>query len=441
MQYCKQRLLGFTLLILALAAGRSPAHEPDLLSGAAARIEKYRKADATVEVVDAAGRPVAGAQIAVTQTRHAFLFGCNLFQFGRFRDPREEEIYRRRFRELLNYATLPFYWPTYEPQRGVTQHARIEAMASWCQQHGIVTKGHPLAWNYADPSWLPDDPDEVWQLQLARITDCVTRMKGRVDIWDVVNEATHFERDSFRQRAPKMTRMWEKVGRIEMVDACFRRARAANPGATLLINDYRTDPAYAKLMEQWTAAAGARRFDVVGIQSHMHGGVWSNAKIWEVCTRFSRFDVPLHFTETTILSGKLGWKAADAGQSWPSTPAGERRQAEDVTRFYTLLFSHPAVTAITWWDLADRNAWQHAPAGLIRNDLSPKPAYNRLLDLIKKQWWTHTELRTDAAGRADFRGFLGDYQLCLRTANGREVKVSATLSKDAVNTIRIALAN
>jgi endo-1,4-beta-xylanase len=442
MPYPIQRLLMSLMLIIAapaLTAGEPVVGEANLFVNAAARIEKYRKADAFIRVVDAAGRPVAGVQVAAEQTRHAFLFGCNLFQFGRFQDAREEAIYRQRFSALCNYATLPFYWPTYEPQRGATQHARVEAMADWCQQHAIATKGHPLAWNYADPSWLPDDPDEVWRLQLDRITDCVTRMKGRIDCWDVVNEATHFERDNLRQRAPKMTRMWEKVGRIELVDACFRRARTANPGATLLINDYRVDPAYVQLIEQWTARAGRQPFDVIGIQSHMHGGVWSHAKIWEVCQRFARFGVPLHFTETTVLSGKLGWKAAEAGQSWPSTPEGERRQAEDVARFYTMLFSHPAVTAITWWDLSDRNAWQRAPAGLLRRDLSPKPAYDRLLDLVKKQWWTRVELQTDAEGHARFRGFLGDYLLRVRDAKGREVEVSATLRKGSVNAIRMPL--
>ncbi|GAF86444.1 unnamed protein product, partial [marine sediment metagenome] len=179
----------------------------------------------------------------------------------------------------------------------------------------------------------------------------------------------------------------------------------------------------------------------IGIQSHMHGGVWSNAKIWEVCQRFARFNSPLHFTETTVLSGKLGWQLARSDQPWSSTPEGERRQAEDVVRFYTMLFSHPAVTAITWWDLSDRNAWQRAPAGLLRSDLSPKPAYDRLLDLVKKQWWTRVQFRTDAQGHARFRGFLGDYVLRVHDANGREVEVSATLRKDSANAIPIPLAD
>ena len=48
-----------------------------------------------------------------------------------------------------------------------------------------------------------------------------------------------------------------------------------------------------------------------------------------------------------------------------TTEQGERWHADEVERFYTMLFSHPAVTAITWWDFADRNAWQSAPAGFL----------------------------------------------------------------------------
>ena len=45
-------------------------------------------------------------------------------------------------------------------------------------------------------------------------------------------------------------------------------------------------------------------------------------------------------------------------------------QAEHVAEFYTVLFSHPAVEAITWWDFTDQDAWQQAPAGLVRSDMS-----------------------------------------------------------------------
>src|SRR5262249_23731700 len=149
-----------------------------------------------------------------------------------------------------------------------------------------------------------------------------------------------------------------------------------------------------------------------------HRGTWSNARTWEVCERFARFGVPLHFSETTILSGEPGWERARGGQAWPSTAAGEKRQAGEGERFYTMLVSHPAGASITWWDLSHRGAWQGAPAGLLRGDMSPKPAYERLHRLIRQRWWTHTTVRTGKTGVATCRAFLGEYRITVTTERG-----------------------
>lgn len=437
-----------TALILAIAAGlASPGScaemsDAELLAGADARIEQRRKADATVQVVDASGNPVAGAKVGIEQTRHAFLFGCNIFCWGRLNDPARESAYRQQFAELLNYATLPFYWPNHEPRRGEPQHSRAEQVAHWCRQQGILTKGHPLAWNFADPAWLPDDLDEIRRLQMARIDDCVSRFAGLIDRWDVVNEATHFEREEFaKRRAPKMSAMWQKTGRIEFARECFAHARKANPKAILVINDYRTDKAYERVVEQLADAEGRRMYDVIGIQSHMHGGAWPSRQIWDVCQRFARFGVPLHFTETTILSGERKWDDRPRG-AWPSTPDGEAYQAREVARFYTMLFSHPTVQAITWWDFSDAQAWKGAPAGLVRRDMSPKPAYQELMKLVKGKWWTRAAAETDAGGNAAFRGFLGEYAVTVGVPGNDPLRQQFRLAPGAKNvwTVRLPVA-
>lgn len=432
-------LLPVGVLLAALAgAPRSAAapSEAELLAGAPQRIEKYRKADATIQVLDAAGKPLAGAKVQVRQVRHEFLFGSNIFYFARPArpddDPKLLQAYLTHYEGLLNYATLPFYWPSYERERGRPQHAMMAKAARWCKDHHIATKGHPLAWNYSDARWFPSDPDELFRLQVARVGDCVKRFRGLIDMWDVVNEATHYDRaDLANRRAPKLTAAWKKVGQIEFTKACFHAARQASPDATLLINDYRTDPAYEKVIRQLTGARGKGLYDVIGIQSHMHGGAWPTRKIWDVCERFAKFGVPLHFTETTILSGKRTWQGK-RGQ-WPSTPEGEAYQAREVVRFYTMLFSHPAVEAVTWWDFSDTRAWKGAPAGFLRADMTPKPAYHALKKLIKTDWWTTTTLTTGAKGQATFRGFRGDYELIV-TAPGRTRKAAKrTLAKGKPN--------
>jgi len=431
-------ILGIPCLIAVVTLGLSSAlcaenSDEELFAAADARIQKHRTSDAVISVVDSRGQGVPGARLSVEQTRHAFLFGCNIYMWGRFSDEQSEAAYREHFAKLLNYATLGFYWSSYERRRGEPRHEYTEKVARWCKQKGITTKGHPLAWNHADPAWLPDDLDEIRRLQMARTEDCVSRFSGLIDRWDVVNEATHFDRETFvRQQAPKHSAMWSKVGQMEFTRECFAYARKAGPQATLLINDYRTDPAYERVIEQLVDAEGNRMYDVIGIQSHMHGGAWPDEKIWEVCGRFARFGVPLHFTETTILSGQRRWKEA-RGTPWPSTPEGEAYQAREVVRFYTMLFSHPAVEAITWWDFADRGAWKGAPAGFLREDMTPKPAYHELLKLIKGKWWTSRELKTGADGTARLRGFLGDYRLTVTVEGKKPVTKRLSLEKDQEN--------
>jgi len=429
----RNSLRALIVLLLPWSAQAAELPEAELLAGADARIEKHRKADATVSVLDTSGKPVQGATIVVEQTRHAFLFGSNIFMWGRCGDEKLEAAYRERFAELLNYATLPFYWASYERRQGEPIHAYVEEVAGWCKEHGIACKGHPLAWNSADPPWLPDDLEEIRRLQMARIEDCVSHFRGLIDRWDVVNEATHFDRDEFvRHRAPKHSAMWAKVGQMEFTRQCFLHARKAGPHATLLINDYRTDPAYERVIEQLVDGDGKPMYDVIGIQSHMHGGAWPTGKIWEVCERFARFGVPLHFTETTILSGDRTWDKP-RGADWRSTPEGEVYQAEHVVRFYTMLFSHPAVEAITWWDFADLGSWKNAPAGFLRRDMSPKQSYFELFKLIKDKWWTRTRLETGEDGTAGFRGFLGEYRIMVTSAGKKQAEATFPLKRDAEN--------
>ncbi len=394
-----------------------------ILGKADARIERHRKGNAVLKLLGADGKPLASnLAVKIEQTRHKFLFGCNIFKLRKCRTPEDNAAYEKYFDELLNFATLPFYWWNYERQQGKVDDERTDEIVRWCKDHNLTTKGHPLAWNYVDPRWLADDPEAAMKAQLKRIGRCVRRFKNDIDIWDVVNEATHYDREHVKENAPILTEAISKMGVGNYIREAFKVAREANPDATLLINDYKTDRDYEKkVISELVDRRGKPLYDVVGIQSHMHNGCWTAQKTWDVCERFARFGKPLHFTEATLVSGEQGWdlrnKRRDQDFQWVSTEEGEQRQARDVAEFYRILFSHPAVEAITWWDFTDQNAWQGAPAGFLRDDMTPKPAYEELKRLIKGQWWTRTQATVDSEGMARFRGFFGDYEVTARVGS------------------------
>ena len=389
--------------------------EGEILGQAEARIRKYRTGDAHLRLLGTDGKPIRkGIPVRIEQTGHSFLFGANVFMLNRCKTPADNAAYEKEFSALLNYATLPFYWWEYEPQPGHPNYADTERLAAWCAAHDIVMKGHPLAWNEGQPSWMPADLAEAMRLQMQRIADIVGRFKGEIGIWDVVNEATDFDRDSTRKGGPTLTAAIRQMGVRDYLRTAFAQAGQANPEATLVINDYVTSEDYLqKVIAHLEVDSGPPLFDVIGIQCHQHRKAWSAEETWQICERFATTGKPLHFTEATILSGQQGWELRKENPQldWTSTAEGERRQERDVVRFYTVLFSHPAVQAITWWDLSDQGAWQGAPAGLLRADMTPKPAYEALLKLIKGKWRTQTEASVSRQGRAQFHGFYGEYRV------------------------------
>jgi GH35 family endo-1,4-beta-xylanase len=234
-----------------------------------------------------------------------------------------------------------------------------------------------------------------------------------------------------------LTRVARRIGRVGVVTATFEAARAADPGARLLLNDFDLSPAYEELIEACLDAGAP--IDAIGLQTHMHQGWWGIDRTLEVIERFARFGLPLRFTETTIVSGDLmPSEIVDLNDhqvdDWPTTPEGEARQADEVEAHYRTLFGHPAVDAVVWWDFVD-GAWLNAPSGLVRADGSPKPAWDRLRDLIMGDWWTPpTDLVSDADGRVRWRGTLGDYRV---EVGGREAIVRLDRPSAAEGEVRL----
>jgi endo-1,4-beta-xylanase len=409
---------------------RSPAPDPTLA---------HRTAETTLTVLGPDGAPLADADVVVRQTRHAFGFGNIGFEFiplanDELTDGAEEaggplalgaaegtRLSRAASQHLadlwldvFNVATLPFYWGRFEPERGRPDTERLRRTAQWFVDRGVPVKGHPLMWHTVQPDWLLGLPtDEVERLQRERIRREVGDFAGLVDTWDAINEVVIMP--VFANGENAITPLARERGRIATVRLAFEEARAANPSATLLLNDFDMSTAYECLIEG-VLEAGIQ-VDVLGLQSHMHQGYWGEEKTLEVLDRFARFGLPIHLTESTLLSGHLmPAELEDLNDyqipSWPSTPDGEARQADEVVRHYRTLASHPSVQAVTYWGLSDVDSWLGAPGGFVRADGTPKPSYDALRGLVKEEWWlAPTTLRTDEHGRVTVRGWLGDYEV------------------------------
>ena len=363
---------------------------------------------------------LAEKEVRVRQTKHEFLFGsaefsCVPLANGEFHG-REKELVEERFEmffELFNFVTLPFYWGRFEPVKGKPDTKRLAKVSQWLVSKGYTLKGHPLCWHTVTAPWLMEMTNEdIIKMQLNRIRRDVSAFSGIIDMWDVVNEAVIMP--VFDKYDNGITRICKEMGRLKLLRETFIAAKKANPSAVLLLNDFETSEEYAFLIE--ACLESGIPIDAIGIQSHMHQGYWGIEKTLKVLERFSRFALPLHFTETTLVSGNImpreivdlnDYKVTD----WPTTLEGEERQAQEAVLHYKTLFAHPLVQSITYWNFVD-GGWLNAPAGFIRKDGTAKPMYNEILNLVKHEWWTKTvSLMTDNEGCVNVNGYLGEYEV------------------------------
>jgi len=403
-------------------------------------IEKYRKGDATITVVDAAGKPVDAAEVELKQTGHEFLFGCNAFVLGQLEPTELEERYEESFASIFNFATVPFYWagtePTQgelrseEPARDIWRRPPPARFLPWAKKYGITLKGHPLLWHAHNPPWLPKDAEELRELYRKRFREIAARFGGKIGIWDVVNESLV---------CPKSYPLFTPDR--DYVRWAFQEVAPLFPDSTtLMINEvtsYNFAPASNQYFEQITSlrAAGAK-IRGIGFQWHyfrretldkyLASPNCDPGKLLDVYERFGAFDLPLYVTEITIPSAGEG---------------GRELQAEVVRDHYRLWFSAPNMAGITWWNLGDGTAVQgenEAEGGLMDGELKPKPAYVALDRLINHEWKTSLAAKTDQQGIVSFRGFYGRYTVKV-TAGGQAKEFSIDLKKGDPNTHTLAM--
>lgn len=429
---------GVTVLF-PVAAQNAREAEERLLRQADENIEKHRKGDAEVRFLPGKAKWSSGVEVNVEQISHDFLFGCILFDLIGGENTYREDLFKERFKKLFNFAVFPFYWPGFEPQQGRTRWEDMLPVLDWCAQNGITAKGHPLAWACSSgvPDWLTAYPPESTEALLkARVMNIVGGFRGKIDIWDVVNEPVNVKTWRHKISDPDDPEDWgvrDSIDAIaDYVSEALHWSHAANPSATLIINEYQTlanpevrDRFYRLLVELKRRKAP---ISGIGVQGHEPRQDWfSPVEVWKTFDLYSELGLPVHITEFHPQSSGVpitgGWREG----AW--TPEA---QTEFTNQFVRLCFGHPGVASINWWGFSDRNIWLPG-GGLVDGEYRPKPVYTMLDKLINETWTTRTTLQTDRDGVLRFRGFYGKYLLTVRTPDGRTMVYPIHLRKDEAN--------
>lgn len=391
-------------------------------------IEEHRKGLFAVRVRDAEGNPVPGAKVHVKLKRHEFKFGCALFLLDQFGDERRNALYREEFKKICNYGVVPLYWDTLEPEKGnprfgvdsenIYRRPALDLIADYCRENGIGMKGHCLMYNSFNPKWMPRD-FRTLKMEVIRRSKAIAERYGDelIDL-DVINEMFTVYRNAHGEFGCRDYPICDEKGHEKW---CFDVARQYFPNSRLFWNEgcfetfgcgggqYRGDKSvYYLMLKRWLAEGAP--IEGIGMQFHVFTNdeaqekiVYNPYRAMDVFKTYAEFNLPVHLSEVSI-------------PSYGNDPEGEDIQAQLVERMYRLWFSQEHVESIVWWNLVDGMAYgdeNRFHAGLLRNDMTHKPAFDVLDRLINHEWQTEETLQTNEEGKAYFEGFYGDYEVTL----------------------------
>jgi hypothetical protein len=101
----------------------------------------------------------------------------------------------------------------------------------------------------------------------------------------------------------------------------------------------------------------------------------------------------------------------------------------------TAVFSHPSTSGVIMWGFWDTKHWL-GNSPLFRRDWTLKPSGQVWMDLVFHQWWTNTTATTDASGKCEARGFLGDYEIEVKHGStDQTIKAKLTAAGTAVKVV------
>jgi endo-1,4-beta-xylanase len=297
---------------------------------------------------------------------------------GAYADPRYRAIVAGECGLIVPENELKWSWV--QPRPGVFDFANADRLLAWATAHGLAMRGHNLAWHH--PRWWPDwvtnhdfgarPASEAARLLTTHIDTVCRRYGDRIASWDVINEAVDAHSGEMRE-----TVFSRAIGKADdVLDLCFRTARAAVPHCQLVYNDYMSwEPGneqhragVLRLLERLKKRGTP--VDALGVQSHIGSGnnpgdpsVFGphDARAWRrFLDEVTGMGYGLLITEFDVNDRGI---AGDI--------AGRDQSVADYARAYLdLMLSYPQLGDVLAWGMTDDRSWLQDRPG--RGDGRPK---------------------------------------------------------------------
>ncbi|GAA1635387.1 endo-1,4-beta-xylanase [Actinoplanes couchii] len=254
-------------------------------------------------------------------------------------------------------------WDATEPTQGTFTFTSSDTIVNRAVSIGAKVRGHALAWHSQQPSWAQNlSGTALRNAMVNHVTQVATHFKGKIDSWDVVNEAfadgsSGARRDSNLQRTGN-----------DWIEVAFRTARAADPAAKLCYNDYNTDGQNAKSNAVYAMVTDFKArgvpIDCVGFQSHFNAASPLPSDYQANLQRFANLGVDVQITELDI---------EGSGTTQANTYAAATNACLAVTR----------CNGITVWGIRDTDSWRASGTPLLFDgNGNPKAAYTAVLNAL-----------------------------------------------------------
>ncbi|TFK48163.1 endo-1,4-beta xylanase [Heliocybe sulcata] len=219
-----------------------------------------------------------------------------------------------------------------------------DKIATAAKKNGQVLRGHNCVWHNQLPSWVSNGGFSAAQLSSILTTHCstlVSRYKGQVYSWDVVNEP-------FNEDGSQRSFVFTNTLGTSYISTVLKAARAADPTAKLYINDFNIEFSGAKSTAMLNLVKSLQSqnvpIDGIGLQSHFQVGKVP-ASLKSVMQQFTALGVEVAITEL------------DIAMALPATQAQLAQQKKDYQSVIQTCMEVSGCVGVTLWDFTDKYSW------------------------------------------------------------------------------------
>jgi endo-1,4-beta-xylanase len=310
-------------------------------------------------------------------------------------------------------------WALVHPREGEQGYdwKPADAFVEFGERNKMHLVGHTLVWHSQTPNWVFSgneagpaanrdggnrlsargeyrgpraSREELLDRMRRHIQAVVGRYKGRIHVWDVVNEAIADDGDDVLRNS-----LWRQIIGDDYIAKAFEFAHQADPDAVLRYNDYGLEhrDKRAKLIKLIKSLqAQGVPVHAIGTQGHITA-TWPSSEEMELAiVEMKQLGLPIHITELDVNNAELGQRRTTAeitenvAQGALIEKAMER-QAEQYANIFRVFRKHrDAIEIVTFWGINDGVSWRAGGKPLLFDAQNkPKPAFDAVLRAAETQ--------------------------------------------------------